>query len=234
MLELTVYNPAFGEPTGSPFATKALCLLERSGQSYSIKRTNDPRKAPKAKLPVLQHGEKVIPDSDDIRDHLETSFGLDFDAGLDAQQRAVSRAVIRMVEEDIYFALLCDRWFDDENWPLVKAEFFGFMPFPMNLFVPGLVRKSTIAQAMAQGMGRHSAAERVARVGKDFAALSTLLGQQDFLFGETPTAADMSTVPMLRALASFPKETAMQKALTQDPKLVAYMARGKATLYPKG
>jgi glutathione S-transferase len=234
MMELTVYGPAFGEPTGSPFATKALCLLERSGQPYTAKRGDDPRKAPKGKFPVLQHDGKLIPDSDDIRDHLEARFGLDFDAGLDTEQRAVSRTIIRMVEEDIYFALLCDRWIDHSNWLIVKAEFFGFMRFPANLFVPGLVRKSTIAQAMAQGMGRHSPAERVARVSKDFSALSTLLGEQDFLFGETPSAADISTVPMLRALASFPKETATQNALTQHPNLVAYMARGKAALYPKG
>lgn len=60
MLELIVYNPAFGEPTGSPFTNKALCLLERSGQPYTVKHTNDPRKMPKAKLPVLQHGGKLI------------------------------------------------------------------------------------------------------------------------------------------------------------------------------
>ena len=233
MLELTAYAPAFGEPTGSPFTNKAICLLERSGQPYTVIHTNDPRKAPKAKLPVLQHDGKLIPDSDDIRDHLEAAFGLDFDAGLDAQQRAVSRAVIRMVEENIYFALLCDRWMDDENWPAVKAEFFGFMPFPLKLFVPNLVRNSTIAQAKAQGMGRHSAAERVARVNKDFAALSTLLGEQAFLFGDEPTAADCSAVPMLRALNGFPQPTPMQRALRSHANLVGYLERGKAALYPK-
>lgn len=232
MLELTAYAPAFGEPTGSPFTNKALCLLEHSGQAYTVKHTNDPRKAPKAKLPVLQHGGKLIPDSDDIRDHLENIFGLDYDAGLDAQQRAVSRAVIRMVEENIYFALLCDRWIDEANWPTVKAEFFGFMPFPMNLFVPNLVRKSTIAQAKAQGMGRHSAPERVARVNKDFKALSALLGDQNFLFGDKPTGADYSAVPMLRALNSFPRPTPMQQALRSHANLPGYLERGKAAMYP--
>ena len=233
MLELTVYAPAFGEPTGSPFTNKAICLLERSGQPYRVKHTNDPRKAPKGKLPVLQHDSQLIPDSDDIRDHLEASFGLDFDAGLDAQQRAISRAVIRMVEENIYFALLCDRWMDDANWPTVKAEFFGFLPFPLRLFVPNLVRKSTIAQAKAQGMGRHSPAERLARVNKDFTALSTLLGEQNFLFGAEATAADLSSVPMLRALNSFPQPTPMQRALRSHANLVGYVERGKAALYPK-
>lgn len=233
MLALTVYHPAFGEPTGSPFTNKALCLLERSGQPYTVKHTNDPRKAPKAKLPVLTHKGKLISDSDDIRDHLEQSFGIDFDAGLDAQQRAVSRAIIRMVEENIYFALLCDRWMDGANWPTVKAEFFGGMPFPLKLFVPGLVRKSTIAQAKAQGMGRHSPAERVARVRKDFSALSTLLGQQNFLFGDAPTGADFSAVPMLRALNSFPGTTPMKEAMLGFKDLAPYLERGKAALYPQ-
>ena len=233
MLELTVYHPAFGEPTGSPFAVKAICLLEQSGQPYTIKYTNDPRKAPNAKLPVLLHDGQVIPDSDAIRDHLEKTFQLDFDAGLDPQQRAVSRAVIRMAEEDLYFGLLCDRWMNDDNWPALKAEFFGGMPFPANLLVPALVRKSTISQAKAQGMGRHSAAERVARVSKDFQALSTLLGDQAFLFGTQPTAADFSVVPMLRALGTSPGQSAMKQAMLGFGNLAAYLETGKAALYPK-
>lgn len=63
MLSLISYNPAFGQPSGSPFCTKALCLLEMSGVDWKIDFDNDPRKTPMGKLPVLRDGSKIVPDS---------------------------------------------------------------------------------------------------------------------------------------------------------------------------
>ncbi len=56
MLKLMTYKPAFGEPSASPFCTKAICLLNMSGLDWKPEYTSDPRKAPMAKLPVLRDG----------------------------------------------------------------------------------------------------------------------------------------------------------------------------------
>lgn len=232
MLKLLVYPPAFGELNGSPFVTKALCLLHMAGQPFEVEITPDPRKQPKRKLPVLQDGDQVIPDSDQIRDHLEHKFGIDFDAGLDDRQRAQSRMIIRAVEEHLYFAVLASRWQEDANWVHTRAAFFEGMPGPLAPLVAWMVRRNAVHQVIGQGMGRHSPAERVTRAEKDIAAIEQLLGDQDFLFGDKPTAADASVVPMLRSAGVFPREDEISELVLSRPSLARYIERGRKTIYP--
>ena len=67
MFELLVFRPAFGEPTGSPFCVKAMCLLALAEAEWRPVVVNDPRRMPHGKLPVLRDGERLIPDSEAIR-----------------------------------------------------------------------------------------------------------------------------------------------------------------------
>lgn len=232
MMKLTVYPPGFGEISGSPFAVKAIALMEMSGQAYELDVNPDPRKSPKKKWPVLTDGAQVIPDSDQIREHLEVKYGVDFDAGLSAEQKAVSRMVIRTFEENVYFAIMASRWMDDARWEKTKEAFFAGMPPVIGGFIANSVRKGVVKQCIAQGMGRHSEAEQVARLAKDIEAFVTLLGDKPFLHGERPTGADASAVPMLRAMASFPDRSALGDLVLENPVLVAYIERGKAEMYP--
>ena len=232
MLKLITFPAAFGEPSASPFCVKAMCLLRVSGAEWASKFTSDPRKTPNGKLPILIDGETTIADSDGIRDHLEKTLNFDFDKGLTPEQRAVSRAIIRMTEEHLYFALVSDRWLNDGNWPHVKKEFFVGIPALMHGFISTMIRNKTKAQVTAQGMARHSAQEQVARAGKDIDAIKTLLGDKPFLFGDAPSAADISVVPILRAIAKTPTQTGLRDLITNDLSLMAYLDRGREALYP--
>ena len=233
MLKLTIFPEGFNEPSASPFAVKALCMVEKSGQPYEVIVTADPRKAPKEKFPVLEHGAQIIPDSDQIRDYLETTFDIDFDKGLSKEQRAISRSIIRMLEEHLYFAVYSDRWQVDNHWTLTKELFFSDMPPIIGGFITKQIRKGAVAQITGQGMGRHSPEEQVTRVKKDIAAVETILGDKPYLFGETPSAADYTAVPFLAAAVAFPTETLLTKVVHKRPNLMAYIARGKETFYPK-
>ena len=203
-MRLTVYPPGFGQPSGSPFAVKAIALMQMSGLAYELDVNPDPRKSPKKKFPVLQDGDKVIPDSDHIREYLESSYGIDFEPGLDADQKAVARLIIRTLEESTYFGILATRWQNEANWPVTRDEFFQGMPPVIGGLITRAVRKGVVAQVMGQGMGRHSEPEMVARVAKEVDAVAQILGGKPFLFGDVPAAADATAVPMLRAQAFFP------------------------------
>ncbi len=231
-MKLTVYPPGLGEISGSPFSAKAICLMEMSGLPYELDVNPDPRKSPKKKFPVLQDGGKIIPDSDQIRDHLETVHGIDFDALLSAEQKAVSRLVIRTLEENVYFAIVANRWQQDKHWAYTKEAFFAEMPPVIGGFISNQIRKGVVKQVQAQGMGRHSEEERVARVAKDIAAIEVVLGDKPFLFGDRPTAADATGVGMLRAQAMFPVQNSLSDLVLNSPRLVAYIERGKTELYP--
>jgi glutathione S-transferase len=231
MNQLVIYPAAFGEPSASPFCVKALCMAKAAGIDFSIEETSDPRKAPKAKLPILKTSDGIIADSDQIRDHIEQSSGIDFDAGLTLEQRAISRALIRMVEEHTYFAIVCDRWGNDENWAHVRRIFFSGIPFPLFGIITRHVRKQALAGLVGQGMGRHTDAERFDRIKKDIIAVIEYVGDKPFLFGDHPTAADMSVIPILYAAMAAPVETDMSGFIKQNTKLRAYMQRGRDHIY---
>jgi len=232
-MKLFTFPPSDGEPAGSPFAIKALLFLQASGQPYSVEYLNDPRKMPKGKLPVLQVADRMIPDSEQIREYLETTFGCDFDQGLSDEQKGVSRAIIRMADEHIYFINYASRWQEDAHWDVTKQHGFDDIPKLIRGFASNAIRKGAIKQLMGQGMGRHSPAERLIRFKQDINAIAAILGDKPFLFGEAPTAADMSIVPALRFVAAFSKKNDLGDALAAIPPLVSYMDRGKQVMYPK-
>ena len=231
MLKLVTFPPAFGAPSASPFGVKALCLLKLVGAEFELV-AGDPRKAPKGKLPMLVDGDVTIPDSEAIRGHLEQKFNVDFDAGLSLEQRATSRAVIRMCDEHLYFLLVCDRWLNDANWAVVKEQFFGMIPALVRGFVTKKIRQKVRDNMHAQGVGRHSVEEQFGRADKDIKAILALLGDKPFLFGDTPTAADASAAPVLAAMAGSPTETMLSQRINADAPLLAYLDRVREALYP--
>ncbi len=232
MMKLMTYPGNFGEPSDSPFCVKIMCLLEMAGARWTPVFSSDPRKAPKQKLPVLHDNNLQIPDSDQIRSYLEETCNAEFDAGLDSAQRAVSRAMIRMMEEHFYFAIVCDRWINDANWVQIKKAYFPNLPPLMNGFITRQVRKQAINQTRGHGMGRHSAQERFERAACDVQAVIDVLGDKSFLFGDQPTAADATVVAMLRAAAATPATTQLSHAINDNASLMAYLDRGKASFYP--
>lgn len=232
MIKLTIYPSSFEEPTASPFCMKAMCMLHAAGLPYEIIETGDPRNAPKQKLPFIEADGRSIPDSEQIRAFIETAADMDFDEGLSERERGVSRAVIRMVEEHVYFAIVADRWGEDDNWEHVKAAFFSDIPAFIRGFVTGRIRKQALAQLDGQGMGRHSREERFDRVRRDIIAIREILGDKPFLFGDRPTAADYSVVPMLRASLVTPEPKPLSEFIRNDSILMKYVTKSTDTFYP--
>src|SRR4051794_27366484 len=105
MITLYAFGPAFGLPDPSPFVTKAEVLLKMAGQPFRID-TGGFNKAPKGKLPYIDDGGEKIGDSTFIRQHLERKYGIDFDNGLSAEQRAVAWAFEKMAEDNLYWTLV--------------------------------------------------------------------------------------------------------------------------------
>lgn len=63
-------------------------------------------------------------------------------------------------------------------------------------------------------------------------SVRTILGDKPFLFGDRPTAADYTAVPMLRASIVTPVPTLLSDFIRQDAAVMAYLERGRAVLYP--
>ena len=229
MLTLLTFPDHFGQPGSSPFVVKSICLLNMSGQPWQRKLA-DVRKMPKQKLPVLKVGERLIPDSENIRSYLEEQ-GAEFDPGLSDSDLAASRAFIRMAEEHLYFHQVADRWLRDDVWAVTRDVIFEAIPKPIRGIISGKIRKKLQAGLYTQGIARFTEAERAERAAKDLNAIKLQLGDKPYLFGNSPTAADASICPMLSGLVSIPLPTEVSNLVKNDAILTDYIARMRDALY---
>ncbi|HEY8039453.1 MAG TPA: Tom37 metaxin N-terminal-like domain-containing protein, partial [Polyangiaceae bacterium] len=109
MLTVYKFTPAWGLPDISPFVLKLETYLRMAGIEYESK-PGDPRKAPKQKLPYVEHDGKLLGDSRFVIDHLESTRGAPLDGRLGPRERAIAQAYRSMIEEHLYFVILYQRW----------------------------------------------------------------------------------------------------------------------------
>lgn len=230
MLILQSVAPAFGQKSASSFCLKIMFLLNMSGLAWRPDYTARTQEAPRGKLPVLVDGETLVPDSTDIARYLEREHGCDFTPGLGAVEKAQGHAIARMMEEHVSQAMTYERWVQDTVWPHLKPQIFPGVPDQVADGIRAQVRQ----MAIAQGMGRLSPEEVVARIAEDFDALEVLLGDKPYLFGDRPVYADACTAPFLISILAQPVETLLRANLKSRAALVAYAARVGETLGEPG
>jgi len=227
-LQLCAFPTGEGMFNLSPFCTKAEILLRMAGLAHEIVMPEDFTAFPKAKLPVLMDGDTMVEDSELIRLHLERNHGARFDAGLTAVQKAIGHALCRMVEERTRYALLHARWQGDEGWAQTKAIFFADAPEEVAEGVRDEVRKTL----HLNGLSRHSDEEIRDFVRQDLAALTTVLGADDWFFGAEPTYIDACVFGLLANMYCAPISTWTSAVVGEFPALTAYVNRGLERWYP--
>src|SRR5262249_4250460 len=104
-IKLFQFPRMFAIPNLSPFCCKLETWLRIARIPYEVVDTADPRKGPKGKLPFIEDSGRRIADTSVIVDHLSRTRGVDPDAQLDAQQRAVALLVQRTLEEHYAFVV---------------------------------------------------------------------------------------------------------------------------------
>lgn len=230
-LTLRVFGPAFGQPDPSTFCLKGLVLLKMSGLPFAVE-TGDVTKAPKKKFPVLYDNGRPIPDTTLIRFHLETHYGIDFDQGLTETQRGLAWALEKLCEDNLYWAIMHERWALEENFERGPREFFASVPAPMRPLVVALVKREVKRNLHGHGLGRHSRDElmTIARRGVD--AVAQALGDNDWIMGETPCGADASVWATIYSLCCDRFRSPLTDYVANDARLTAYSQRGLAHWFP--
>ncbi|GJJ00981.1 glutathione S-transferase [Duganella rhizosphaerae] len=222
---ITVYGfgPAFGRSEASPFVKKTETLLKLANLPYQ-KRTGKLLRAPKGKLPYIDDQGVILSDSTFIRWHLEKKYDIDFDTGLSSQQRGVAWALEKLVEDHLYWALVHRVWRDPVNAPKVTAYFFRKLPWPLRPLVGYLARRQAGRNLRAQGMGRHAPAEQLDLVRKTVASIADILGDQPFMLGAQPSAADAAVYPFMESMVAADFDDAFNDIVKSHPNVVRYVA----------
>ncbi|MGH8581432.1 MAG: Tom37 metaxin N-terminal-like domain-containing protein, partial [Gammaproteobacteria bacterium] len=116
MIRLHQFKRQWGIANPSPFCMKVETYLRMTGLPYEVIEEASPLNAPKKKLPYIDDGEKVIPDSGFIIDYLKASYGNPLDGGLSRAQQADAHLLRRLCEESLLWPVVYSRWIDDRGW----------------------------------------------------------------------------------------------------------------------
>lgn len=231
MIKLFQCAPAFGLPNASPFCMKMETYLRMAGLPFELVNSGDVMKAPKHKLPYIDDGGTIIADTTFVIEYLKRRYGDPLDSGLSPLERALATAFQRLIEENLYWAVVHTRWAEDAGWAKTREAFFGAMPAPLRWFVPTLARRSLLGEMRGHGMGRHSA-DQIHAIGcRDVTAIADFLADNPFMLGKQPTSLDATAHAFLANLLWAPVDSPIQRHARALPALEAYCQRIKAKYY---
>lgn len=223
----------WGLPTVSPFCLKLDAFLRMTGIEHESITAATPFGGPKKKAPWIEYKGRIIGDSTLIVDFLKAEYGVDPDAHLDARQKATSVAIQRLIEENLYWAMVYDRWQRDENWPILKGSVLGDIPAPVRSMLAPYARYSVKKQLAGHGLGLHDPEDIEAIARKDIDALAALLGDGPWFFGEQASMADATVYSLLANILWVKFSSPMKEMIADHPNLVAMLERFKAEIYPE-
>lgn len=233
-IKLFQFGQIWGLPDASPFCMKVHSYLTITKTPFETEpfAVANMKKAPKGKFPyVILDGGEVVADSNMIIQRLIAEGKPDLDALLSQEQKAVSLAFRRTLDENLYWVLLFSRWIDEGGWPTLKAKLFGMIPPILRDFIANKQRKHIIKSAIGHGMARHSRDEVYSIGARDLQALSDFLYDKEMFFGTPePTLLDVCVHAYTANILRVPIDSPLKTALKSHQNLVEHVARMDAVL----
>jgi glutathione S-transferase len=222
---------AWGLPSVGPFCLKLETYLRMVQLPYQTVVDATPFRAPKGKLPWVEHEGRRIGDSGLIIEYLEGRFGCDADACLSNNERAITHSLRRLIEENLYWTMVYDRWVVESNWAIARDVILGGIPVPIRSLIAPIARRGVRKQLEAHGIGRHSRDE-IAAIGRsDVAAVAEFLGEKAFLMGNAPTQIDAVAYGLLANIATVPIESPIRDEIKNRSNLNRYIERVREKYY---
>lgn len=231
MITLYTFGPQFGLPDPSPFVQKTEVLLRISGVPFKTS-SGDLRRAPKGKMPFIEEDGKLMGDSTLIRLHLEKKYGVDFDKHLTPLQKGTAWAVEKMLEDNLYWATVYERWLDDDNFDRGPRHFFDRAPAPLRPLIAKMVRRIVRKNLHAHGLGRHTNAEIIALASRAIEATANVLGNNTYLMGDQKCGADATAYAFIESNLTPLFKSELRPVTQKYPNLVAYCERMRKEFYP--
>jgi hypothetical protein len=137
----------------------------------------------------------------------------------------------RLIEENLYWVLVHDRWVVDSNWAVFRDVVLGGIPMPLRLAIAPIARRGVKKQLHGHGIGLHSTDEIHAIGQRDVAALSGVLGDKPFFMGEAATEIDAVAYGLLANIMDAPIETPIKPFITSHENLPGFVERFRARYY---
>ncbi|TNG92891.1 glutathione S-transferase family protein [Pasteurellaceae bacterium USgator11] len=215
----------------SPFAYKAEALLALSEADYTLEYLTDFSNMPNGKVPVLQHGERLIADSELIKAYLAQHFALDIDRTLMPEQQSIGHAFRVMLEERTYWAGVYSRFIDPAGEHFLMNTMLGGAPEEMRAAIAAAMRENVRQEMHGHGIGRHSQAQIYAFAQADIEALLGYMGDNAFFFGNEPTGIDATIAGLFANWRVNSFDSALSDYLNTRPQIADYVQRFEQVVF---
>ncbi|XP_053506081.1 failed axon connections homolog isoform X2 [Ictalurus punctatus] len=181
-------RPKNGVPSLSPFCLKMetyLRMVDLPYQNYF-----DGKLSPQGKMPWIEYNQEQVSGSEFIIDFLEEKLGVNLNSSLSPEERAMSRAITKMVEEHFYWTIAYCQWVDNleetKNMLAVTGPLSDLLKWILSHINGGIVKR----EMYGHGIGRFSKDEIYALMEKDMRTLATLLGDKKYIMGSKVSTVD--------------------------------------------
>ncbi|XP_018420423.1 PREDICTED: failed axon connections homolog [Nanorana parkeri] len=174
-------RPINGVPSLSPFCLKLETYLRMADLPYQ--NYFDGKLSPQGKMPWIEYNHTRVSGTEFIIDFLEEKLGVNLNKNLNPHERAVSRAVTKMVEEHFYWTLAYCQWVDNlhetQKMISIPGPFSDLLKWILCHLTKGIVMR----EMYGQGIGRFSEEEIYKLMEKDMRSLAGLLGDKKYIMG---------------------------------------------------
>ncbi|XP_053565079.1 failed axon connections homolog [Bombina bombina] len=174
-------RPNNGVPSLSPFCLKLETYLRMADLPYQ--NYFDGKLSPQGKMPWIEYNNTRVSGTEFIIDFLEDKLGVGLNKNLNPHERAVSRAVTKMVEEHFYWTLAYCQWVDNLHETQKMLSINGPLSDLLKWILCHLTKGIVKREMYGQGIGRFSEEEIYTLMEKDMRSLAGLLGDKKYLMG---------------------------------------------------
>jgi len=224
--------PFAGLADFSPASLKVKTYLRMREIPYEAKDGN-PSNGPTKKIPFVQFDDgEIVGDSSLIFEAIHKRHGNPLDAHITPEQHALGHVIRRSLEEHLYWVTMLARWREPAGFATMKKAFKPMLPPVIGPLIMGAIRRSSIANAWGQGLGRHKADHVWAAGIEDLNAVAVFLGDKPYLFGDAPTSYDAAVYGQIANALSSAFDNPLSAHAKTKPTLVAYCERITTRYFP--
>ncbi|CAH3123258.1 unnamed protein product [Porites lobata] len=224
------FSPSDLAVSGSPPCLKLETFLRMTKIPYESEYGMKFSK--KGKVPWIEFNGREIADSNFCIRFLMKEFRVDMDSHLNFTDRAIGHSVRRMLEENTYWTLVYYRWLSDFA-PRMREKLFGQLFLPLKYLVFYMIKRKVWKDLWSHGIGRHTEQEIYGIAERDLLAVSEILGQKKFLFGDKPCLADAGLFAFIAGSALDCPTSPFSKIIkTKATNLGEHAQRMKELYYP--
>uniref|UniRef100_A0A0N4ZN76 GST N-terminal domain-containing protein n=1 Tax=Parastrongyloides trichosuri TaxID=131310 RepID=A0A0N4ZN76_PARTI len=220
-------------PSASPFALKLETWLRANKLNYQNLSNNFTTFSSKGQIPFIELNGRQIADSNAIIEFLKEKFNCDIDNCLTEEQKATGRAIRLLAEESIFRIIMYNR--SKYNKWFVGSEGFGDVLTGVKkrfLETVGLkmFRNKLAKTCQIQGIGRNKKHEVEETLKGDLKALSVLLSDKPFFFGDNFTSIDATVFGQIAQIYYTPilnREVIIKFMEEETPNLIEFIKKIK-------